>query len=259
MFYGGGHVGWDGFGPLGSHGKHPASGYLGVQRSPMRFSALSLAAPLVFSLVVLPGCISKAKYDKVVSQNQKLETRIDNLQAKAQARLQALKDLLEDIKPLIDQKILEVEVVDGRVVLGMTADVLFASGSAQLSDEGKRNVGEVARALKRRASGQNFQIEGHTDSEPINTAEFPSNWHLGAARAMTVLEYMISAGFPADRLSAATFGATQPVAPNGGAMRSHNRRIELVVLPDLNDLPGSKALLDEVGGKSRPRGTGGVK
>ncbi len=215
---------------------------------------VSLVSPLA------SGCVPAAKYQKVVDENTKLSTRVDNLQAKAQARLKALKDLLEDLKPLIDRGLLEVEIVDGRVVIGMTADVLFPSGSATLSADGKRNIAEVATALKRRNLSQNFQIEGHTDNDPINTPEFPDNWHLGAARAVTVLEYMVDQGFPSDRISAATFGDTQPVVPNNsGTARAQNRRIEIVVLPDLNDLPGSKQLLEAVGKAARPRGTGGPR
>jgi chemotaxis protein MotB len=219
-----------------------------------RSSALSTLL-LVLPLLASSGCVPAAKYQKVLDQNARLETRVDNLQARAQARLAALKELLEDVKPLIDRGLLSVEVVDGRVVLGMTADVLFPSGSAQLSPEGKRNVAEVTQALKRRTSSQNFQIEGHTDNDPINTPEFPDNWHLGAARAITVLEFMVDSGFPKDRLSAATFGDTEPVGGN----KAQNRRIEIVVLPDLNDLPGSKQLLEAIGKPTRPRGTGGQR
>lgn len=226
----------------------------------MRWSFVPALLVVSLAVPLSTGCVPAAKYQKVVDENSKLNTRIDNLQAKAQARLKALKDLLEDLKPLIDRGLLSVEVVEGRVVIGMTADVLFPSGSASLSPDGKRNIGEVAQALKRRHLAQNFQIEGHTDNDPINTPEFPDNWHLGAARAITVLEYMVDQGFPADRISAATFGETQPVVSNtSGTARAQNRRIEIVVLPDLNDLPGSKQLLEAAGKGSRPRGTGGPR
>lgn len=219
----------------------------------------SIATLVAVALPLLVGCVPAAKYQKVVEENSRLETRIDHLQAKAQARLKALKELLEDLKPLIDRGLLSVEFVDGRVVLGMTADVLFPSGSAELSPDGKKTIGELTQALRRRTSDQNFQIEGHTDNEPIHTAEFPDNWHLGAARSITVLEFMVEQGFPKNRLSAATFGDTQPVASNMGVGKAQNRRIEIVLLPDLNDLPGSKQLLDALGKPSRPRGTGGQR
>ncbi len=214
-----------------------------------------LALSLAFALGGLPGCVSQAQYQKVVDENTKLTQRVDNLKAKSEARLKAFKDMLEDLKPLIDRGILQVEVVDGRVTLGMTSDVLFPSGSATLSADGKKNISEVAQALKKRNIAQNFQIEGHTDNEPINTAEFPDNWHLGAARAITVLEYMVDQGFPSDHISAATFGQTQPVVPNSSdGNKAQNRRIEIVVLPDLNDLPGSKMLLEALGKPARARG-----
>lgn len=221
------------------------------------FARSLLIIPLALAVSGSPvtGCISQAKYQQVVEENTRLQQRVDNLKAKAEARVKALKDLLEDLKPLVDRGLLSVELVDGRVTIGMTSDVLFASGSAVLSADGKRNVGDLASALKRRHLQQDFQIEGHTDNEPITSAEFPDNWHLGAARAITVLEYMVDQGFPTGHISASTFGATQPVSPNNSERgKADNRRIEIVVLPDLNDLPGSKQLIEAMGKAPRPRG-----
>ncbi len=73
-----------------------------------------------------------------------------------------------------------------------------------------------------------LRIDGHTDTQPISTAEFRSNWELSAARAISVVKYLTAQGVPAERLAAAGFGEYQPIeAGNSTSARSRNRRIEL--------------------------------
>ena len=116
--------------------------------------------------------------------------------------------------------------------------MLFASGKARLSDEGKQAVQEVT-ALLVTIPDRRFQVEGHTDNVPIKTSRFPSNWSLAAGRALTVVETMIEAGMPADRVSGASFGEWKPTNDNEtDEGRAANRRIEIVVVPDLSSLPG---------------------
>ena len=87
--------------------------------------------------------------------------------------------------------------------------------------------------------GRKFQVEGHTDNVGIKTAQYPSNWELAAARALTVVKTMVEAGLPADRISAASFGEFKPVKANDtNEGKAANRRIEIVVVPDLSSLPG---------------------
>ena len=143
---------------------------------------------------------------------------------------------------LIDAGKLKVEIVDGRMVVVLASDVLFASGSANLSRDGKSAIGEVA-ALLADIPDRKFQIEGHTDNVPIRTAVYPSNWELASARALTVLKTMLEAGMPADRISAASFGDSKPARDNETPEgKAANRRIEIVVTPDLSTLPGFEEL-----------------
>ena len=131
-----------------------------------------------------------------------------------------------------------VKIVDGRMVVVLATDVLFGSGSASLSREGKDAVSEVARLLAS-IPQRSFQIEGHTDNVPIRTAQYPSNWELASARSLTVLKTMLEAGMPADRISAAAFGDAKPAVSNETADgRAQNRRIEIIIVPDLSALPG---------------------
>jgi chemotaxis protein MotB len=156
----------------------------------------------------------------------------------ADVRLAEFKGLINRFRSLIDAGKLRVKMADGRMVVELASDVLFSSGSSTLSKDGKSAVAEVAKLLSE-IPNRRFQIEGHTDNVPISTAVFPSNWELAAARALTVLKTMIDAGMPAERISAASFAESKPArlndTPEG---RAANRRIEIVVVPDLSSLPG---------------------
>ena len=75
-----------------------------------------------------------------------------------------------------------------------------------------------------------LRVDGHTDNRPIRSAQFPSNWNLSTARAVAVVEYLITRGLPSDRIAATGFGEFQPldVANNDDAWR-RNRRIEFKI------------------------------
>jgi len=146
---------------------------------------------LLVAALTLGGCVPKAQYMKLQTENKELKQRVERLDSIAEANLKAYRELLADFKPLIDRGLLKVEVVDGRITLGMASDVLFASGSAELSQAGKDNIGEITKVLAAKSKDRDFQVEGHTDSEPINTPQYPSNWHLGAARAIAVTQFMV--------------------------------------------------------------------
>jgi chemotaxis protein MotB len=114
------------------------------------------------------------------------------------------------------------------------SEVLFASGSADISLDGQRQLGQLARTLlgiaKDIPAEVNWilRVDGHTDAVPISTAQFKSNWELSAARAISVVRYLSQQGIPAERLAAAGFGEYQPLDPGrDDDARARNRRIEL--------------------------------
>jgi chemotaxis protein MotB len=158
-----------------------------------------------------------------------------------EARIAEFKKLLDSFKSLIDAGKLKVKVVRGRMVVELPSDVLFASGSIDLSEAGKAAVGEVG-AIFVSMKDREFQIEGHTDDQPIKTARFPSNWELAAGRAIAVSQILIKAGLPPTRVSAASFGEFRPVTSNAKETRAQNRRIEIVLVPDLSKVPGFEEL-----------------
>ena len=107
---------------------------------------------------------------------------------------------------------------------------MFASGSADIGIDGQRQLAELARTLINisRDIPQEItwllRVDGHTDTVPINTARFKSNWELSTARAVSVVNFLIEQGLPPKRLAAAGFGEYQPLDPSA---RDRNRRIEL--------------------------------
>jgi chemotaxis protein MotB len=117
-----------------------------------------------------------------------------------------------------------------------TDGVLFDSGSATLRPDGARILTPIAASLRKLPNP--VRVEGHTDSNPIATAQFPSNWELSGARASAVVRTFEAGGIPASRLQFAGFGDNRPAADNASeAGRAENRRIEVLVLR-LQGAPG---------------------
>jgi len=180
----------------------------------------------------------KAKLKASAAELKQALAELQKRQDQANARLAQLRELLAKFKKLIDAGKLKVKIADGRMVLELPSDVLFASGRSELNDAGATAIAEVAQVLAT-LRGRKFQIEGHTDNVPIKTRRFQSNWDLAAARAITVVKAMIDAGVTADMLSAASYGEIRPAYPNDSDEgRANNRRIEIVLVPDLSQLPG---------------------
>ncbi|HWM18476.1 MAG TPA: flagellar motor protein MotB [Ilumatobacteraceae bacterium] len=125
----------------------------------------------------------------------------------------------------------------GLVVTIITDQVLFDESRADLQPVGIEILELVAEVL--RATPNNISIEGHTDSRPISSGRYPSNWELSTARATSVLRHLTeTTGFDPTRLSAAGYADTRPLASNDtpeGAAR--NRRVEVVVTSDVSLAP----------------------
>lgn len=184
----------------------------------------------------------KARLKTTIDETAKALRELQERKAQAEARVAQYRDLLARFKALIDAGRLKVKIADGRMVVELATDVLFASGKADLSDAGKTAVAEVGAVLAGMAD-RKFQVEGHTDNDPIKTAQFPSNWELASARAITVVRALVTAGVAPDRVSAAAYGEFRPVAANTSPEgKSANRRIEITVVADLSQLPGFEEL-----------------
>ncbi|MFN5458201.1 peptidoglycan -binding protein [Bradyrhizobium sp.] len=126
----------------------------------------------------------------------------------------------------------DIRVVGDRFVF--QSEVFFDTGQATLLPEGQQELNSVATALvdldKQIPAEISWvlRVDGHTDVRPINSPVFKSNWEVSSARAISVVQYLISLGVPAQRLVAAGFAEFQPLDPGNteDAFR-RNRRIEL--------------------------------
>jgi chemotaxis protein MotB len=127
----------------------------------------------------------------------------------------------------------DIRIVGDRFVF--QSEVFFDSGQAQLNKpEGRAELDQLAAALielERRIPGEIawvLRVDGHTDIRPITSAAYRSNWELSAARAISVVQHLISKGVSPQRLVAAGFGEFQPIDPETTeAAFGRNRRIEL--------------------------------
>ena len=125
----------------------------------------------------------------------------------------------------------DVRVVGDRFVF--QSEVLFATGEAELEVPGRNQLLRLADSLKEIGAtipediDWVLRVDGHTDERPINTPEFPSNWELSTARAISVVKFLIEGGVPAERVMAAGFAHFRPLDAAGGeAAFRRNRRIE---------------------------------
>lgn len=156
--------------------------------------------------------------------NRALATRLQELQRYRSEFFGRLREVLGDRA--------DIRVEGDRFVF--QSEVLFASASASLEEEGQEQMAHLAQALLEIAAtippeiNWILRVDGHTDRRPIATAQFRSNWELSAARAISVVNFLISQGIPPERLVAAGFGEFQPLdeGTSEDSLR-RNRRIEL--------------------------------
>jgi chemotaxis protein MotB len=118
----------------------------------------------------------------------------------------------------------------GVVITLLTDKMLFDSGKADLQPGEFGLLNTIAYVLIKGIDNP-IRIEGHTDSQPIHTDRFPSNWELSAVRSATVLRYIAARGIPESRFEEEGYADQRPVASNDTAQgRRRNRRVEIVIL-----------------------------
>lgn len=179
--------------------------------------------------------LTEMKENKQEVEQELLKLRHQRDQA--QKRLASYRTLYDRFKALVDTGKLQVGFRNGQMVLKLPSSVLFASGKGELSKGGKAALSEILSILLE-FKDRRFMIAGHTDNVRIRSRRYRDNWHLSTARALSVLEAMIEAGFDPKNLSAAGYGQYDPVASNDNEEgRQLNRRIEIILVPDLSELP----------------------
>jgi chemotaxis protein MotB len=179
---------------------------------------------------------------------QDAQSRLEELRkqkAAAEARAQVFRTLIDKLRSMIDAGQLKVTIRNGRMLIVLPTDVLFDSGRTDLKPAGKSAVTQVAKALAT-IGDRRFLVSGHTDNVPIKTSRFPSNWELSTARAVEVARLLVAGGMKPEVIGAAGYAEFDPVAQNDTPMnKALNRRIEIILEPNLSDLPNLDTLLTE--------------
>jgi len=177
---------------------------------------------------------------KLTSTSEEDKKRIAELmkrQEAAEARAKQFRDMVAKFKSMIDAGKLQVEIRDGLMLVKLPDNILFDPGKTDLKPAGQEAIKQVTQILAG-IEGRKFQVTGHTDNVPIKSGKFKSNWELSTQRAVEVVKFMAKNGMDEKRLSAAGYADTLPVADNGNDDgRRQNRRIEIVVVPNIEDLP----------------------
>jgi chemotaxis protein MotB len=154
----------------------------------------------------------------------------------AERRAAQYRAITERLAEMTRAGTLAVVYRDGKMVIQLSNAILFDVGSSKLRGPGRAALAEVADALK--SVQRDFLVAGHTDDVPIKTKKYPDNWVLSSARAIEVVRFLKREGVDPGRLAAAGFGPYDPVAPNTTEEgRARNRRIEVILLPDVSELP----------------------
>lgn len=167
---------------------------------------------------------------------QKLESEVDRLR-------QIMSELEGKLK---GAEGVSLSMQDRGLVITFLDDILFDSGKAKIRSEAFSSLDKVGSVIVSKASDLNVGVEGHTDNEPIKYSGWKSNWELSTARATSVLHYMIEKGVSPGKLSAIGYGEYRSVASNDTIEgRRKNRRVEIVILPELKKV--SKDVLEKSG------------
>lgn len=132
------------------------------------------------------------------------------------------------LAPEIEARLIAVDDEGDRSIITIRGDGLFDAGSATISEKVQPLLARIADALN--SVQGNVLVTGHTDSQPIRSARFPSNWHLSQERANSVAQQLATAVHPSDRIKAEGRADAEPIAPNTTpAERARNRRVEITL------------------------------
>lgn len=174
--------------------------------------------------------------EQIAEQQARLE-RLQELINAQYRNTEALRKKVADALVNFDTKELSVHMKNGKIYVSMQESLLFPSGSAVVNKRGKDALAKLAGVLNT-TSDLNVEVEGHTDSIPINTKLYPDNWALSVGRATSIARVLMGDyGVSAQKIKASGRGEYEPIASNATESgRALNRRTEIIIEPKLDEL-----------------------
>jgi chemotaxis protein MotB len=181
-----------------------------------------------------------------ISQDDQLKRRTNEDLIRKDDGKKTRKDLeqeeqqnLEQLKQQIDKYIqknglstqLDTMLNQSQLLITIRDNALFPSGSASIKPNSQKLASAIGQMLQRYPDYE-ILVTGHTDNQPINTAEFPSNWELSSKRAINFMKILLTnPAFNPKRFSAIGYGEFRPLESNAtDAGRAKNRRVEVSIL-----------------------------
>jgi chemotaxis protein MotB len=145
-------------------------------------------------------------------------------------------DMIQDraekaLAGFVSKGLLEIRNSGKELVIALPEQLLFEPGKATIQAKGIVAIDSIVSVLKN--VHKQVTVDGHTDSDPIRTFQYESNWHLSVQRALTVGYQMIQRGMPEFYMSIRGYGSQKPIADNQTNQKIKNRRVELTI----SDLP----------------------
>src|SRR5438552_3574958 len=201
-----------------------------------KFKAISMALQQAFNLDVLKGQAATSIGDPAASPpSPPVDNLIDDSQVPTVSRLESkIQAVVDGVAQAPD---VSVSVDKEGVVIRLSGSYLFDSGRAELKPNSLSILDTVSAELRLQAN--DIRVDGHTDSTPIDSPRYPTNWELSVARALAVTRYLTETdGVPSGRLMAAGFGEFRPLMPNDTREhRAMNRRVEIHLLSSVTSKP----------------------
>ncbi len=176
---------------------------------------------LLIAALSLAGCVPQQQYNQEVQQAQQLQYLNSTYQ-----------QLNQSLQAEVNSDQVKVRQLQNRLEVTMVNAILFPEGGWELHQHGQEELNKIVPALQG-VSGKQIVIQGYTDNLPILpplTERFPTNWSLSAARAISVVRYLVAQGLDPNQLSAVAFGQYRPIASNDTPEgRAQNRRINIEI------------------------------
>jgi len=179
----------------------------------------------------------KAEVEKLKAELGKTQEDLKELQEEKQEAVQAKSKLEEEMRAALQSKDITISDLQGKLEVNILDRVMFDTGKAELKQEGAEVLFRIANILTNYPN-RLIHVIGHTDNIPIRAGantKYPTNWELSTGRALAAVRYLVEkANVDPHRLAAVGYGEYHPIADNSTEEgRSRNRRIALVVLPEV--------------------------